>query len=303
MTRELAFLKGLRNTGGFLGTLLITGAAFIASSMAVPVPGAIRAAAPPSGFLPAPLDFLAFLGSTAFLGYWVARRSTLRGWYRVLQVSALVFGAQTFMTQIETAYFLEAFPLLQGSFEVYRMVLRGALWGVGTSVASALMTGGFRKTAQSREPRFTMDPGRALARTAVLGAAYLALYLLFGYFVAWQSEAVRLFYSGSAEKLGFLAQWGSSFLEKPEIPVFQWFRGCLWILCLVPLFLGFSGSRSELALLSGLALGLLPTAQLAFPNPLMPPAVSLAHFLEVSLSTGLLGAAAALWVPEDRTAD
>lgn len=298
MTRDRAFLKGLRNTGGFLATLLLAGAAFIAASLAVPVPGAIRAAVPASGFLPAPLDFLSFLGSLALLAYWTARGSAVPGWKRVGQVAVLVIGAQTFMTQIETAYFLEAFPLLQGSFETYRMVLRGALWGFAAAAAATLLTGGFRKTARLREPRFTVDPSRALARTAILGAVYLVLYMLFGYYVAWQSEAVRLFYSGNADKLGFFAQWGRSFMEKPEIPVFQWFRGCLWVLCLVPLFRGFTGGRVELTILSGLALGILPTAQLAFPNPLMPPAVSLAHFWEVSVSTGLLGALAALWVPE-----
>jgi hypothetical protein len=40
------------------------------------------------------------------------------------------------------------------------------------------------------------------------------------------------------------------------------------IQCLVPVFLGFTGGRKELIILSGLTLALLPTAQLAFPNPL-----------------------------------
>lgn len=37
------------------------------------------------------------------------------------------------------------------------------------------------------------------------------------------------------------------------------------------LFKGFSGKRIELVILSALALALLPTMQLAFANPLMPP--------------------------------
>ncbi len=300
MNQERTVGRILGFAAGFLGVFILMGIFFIAASLAVPVPAEIRAAAPPSGFLRAPLDFLGFLGSTAFLAYWVARRSTRKGWHRVLQVFVLVFGAQTFMTQIETAYFVEAFPLLQGSFEIYRMILRGGLWAFGAAVAATLLAGGFRGSEALPESRFSLDLPRTLSRMAVLGAAYIALYMLFGYFLAWQSESVRLFYSGSTEKLGFLAQWGGSFMDKPEIPVFQWFRGCLWVLCLVPLFHGFSGSRRELVVLSGLALGLLPTAQLAFPNPLMPPAVSLAHFWEVSISTGMLGALAALWMPSKR---
>jgi hypothetical protein len=86
-------------------------------------------------------------------------------------------------------------------------------------------------------------------------------------------------------------------MTKPELPVFQYFRGVLWIVCLVPLFQGFTGRRTELVVLSALALALLPTAQLAFANPLMPAAVSLGHFWEVAISTGIYGALCAWFVP------
>ena len=87
-------------------------------------------------------------------------------------------------------------------------------------------------------------------------------------------------------------------MGRPELPVFQYFRGMLWVLCLIPLFKAFTGKRLELILLSALALGYLPTAQLAFPNPLMPAGVSLYHFWEVSISTGLLGALIAWSIPK-----
>ena len=106
-----------------------------------------------------------------------------------------------------------------------------------------------------------------------------------------------MFYGGPAELNGFFEQWGISLMGKPELPVFQYFRGILWILCLIPLFMGFSGKRVELIILSALALALLPTAQLAFANPLMPSAISLGHFWEVSISTGIFGAMCAWFVP------
>jgi hypothetical protein len=117
--------------------------------------------------------------------------------------------------------------------------------------------------------------------------------------VAWQVRELRLFYGGPAELNGFFEQWAGTAMVKPEFPVFQYFRGILWILCLVPLFMGFSGRRLELVILSGLALALLPTAQLAFANPLMPAAVSLGHFWEVSLSTGIFGMLCAWFIPTD----
>jgi hypothetical protein len=127
----------------------------------------------------------------------------------------------------------------------------------------------------------------------------MLLYFLFGYFVAWQVRELRLFYGGSAELNGFFEQWGLTLMAKPELPLFQYFRGVMWILCLIPLFRGFSGKRLELVILSSLALALLPTAQLAFANPLMPAAVSLGHFWEVAISTGIFGAVCAWFLPED----
>ena len=90
-------------------------------------------------------------------------------------------------------------------------------------------------------------------------------------------------------------------MQKPELPVFQYMRGLLWMACLVPLFMGFTGSKRELVILSGLAMALLPTAQLAFANPLMPAVVSLGHFWEVSISTGIFGILCAWFLPEEGT--
>jgi hypothetical protein len=87
-------------------------------------------------------------------------------------------------------------------------------------------------------------------------------------------------------------------MSKPEMPFFQYARGILWIVCLIPLFKGFTGGRVELLMLSGLAVALLPTMQLAFPNPLMPAGVSLAHFWETSISTGVFGALCAWCIPQ-----
>ncbi|HLO16845.1 MAG TPA: hypothetical protein VK206_18570 [Anaerolineales bacterium] len=64
---------------------------------------------------------------------------------------------------------------------------------------------------------------------------------------------------------------------------------------------GFSGNRTELIILSAPALGLLPTVDLAFPNPLMPAGVSYYHFWEVSILTGIFGALCAWFIPVKTT--
>ena len=132
---------------------------------------------------------------------------------------------------------------------------------------------------------------------AWLAAVYFILYILFGYYVAWQSQELRVFYGGPAELNSFADQILNTLMSKPEMPFFQYARGILWIVCLIPLFKGFTGGRVELLILSSLALAFLPTMQLAFPNPLMPAGISLSHFWETSLSTGLFGALCAWFVP------
>jgi hypothetical protein len=284
------FLQWLGALVGFILCLVIY-------NLLLPLPQAIMAAVPASGFLSTPPAFLLNGGVNALILVWAARRSSLKGFSMWMQLLVLSFGAQTFMTQIETGYFISAFPLLHGNYELYHLVLRGFLTSALFTLLVTWMVGGFSK--KPRPLAVFMVPARAAVKTgAWLAVVYVALYMFFGYYVAWQSQELRLFYGGPAQLNSFTAQWGASLMTRPELPVFQYFRGVLWILCLVPLFIGFTGKRMELVILSALALGLLPTAQLAFANPLMPATVSAYHFVEVSISTGIFGGLCAWFVPK-----
>jgi hypothetical protein len=274
----------------------------VISNLLIPLsPEIMASAASASGFLSAPLAFLFNAAANALILVWAARRSSFKGLALAGLLFALSFGAQVFETQIETGYFVSAFPLLHNNFEVYVLILRGLVTSLLFSLLVTWIVGGFSKQPRP-QAAFITATDTTVRNAAWLPLVYIALYMLFGYFVAWQVKDLRLFYGGPAELNGFFNQWGASLMAKPELPVFQYFRGVLWILCLVPLFLSFSGKRVELIVLSALALAILPTAQLAFANPLMPAAVSLGHFWEVSLSTGIFGALCAWFIPKSRPA-
>ncbi len=281
-----------------IGAMLAFVVSLIIGNMVLPLSPAIVAAAnSAAGFLSTPLAFLFNALANALILVWAGRRSSFRGLAMVGQLFVLSFGAQVFMTQIETGYFVSAFPLLHDNFQLYNLIVRGFVTSLLFSLAVILIVGGFSKNPRP-QATFVVTSNNAIKQGAWLPLVYIALYMIFGYFVAWQVRDLRLFYGGPAELNGFFEQWGSSLMDKPELPVFQYFRGILWLLCLIPLFIGFSGKRVELVVLSALALGLLPTAQLAFANPLMPAAVSLGHFWEVSISTGIYGALCAWFVPQ-----
>ncbi len=282
-----------------IGAMLAFVISLVISNLMSPLSPAIMEAGKSAiGFLSAGMAFLFNAVVNAVILVWAARHSSFKGLAMVGQLFVLSFGAQVFMTQIETGYFLSAFPLLTGNFQLYNLIWRGLLTSLFFSALVTWMCGGFSKKPRP-QAQFSVTANEAVRQGSWLAVVYVVLYMLFGYFVAWQVRELRLFYGGPAELNGFFEQWANTLMMKPELPIFQYFRGVLWILCLIPLFMGFSGKQIELIVLSTLALALLPTAQLAFANPLMPAAVSLGHFWEVSISTGIFGALCAWFIPKN----
>ncbi|RIK32230.1 MAG: hypothetical protein DCC56_00030 [Anaerolineae bacterium] len=290
-----SFKSALALLGQWFGALIAFIIAMIAADIASPLPQFIMEQTPESGFMSLGAAMLFSAAVNATIVVWAARRSSLKGFALAGGLFVLSFLAQVFQTQIETAYFLPAFPLLHGNFEVYRLILRGAITSAIFVVLVTLIVGGFSRKPRA-ESKFTVHASQFLKVGAWLAALYFVLYILFGYYVAWQSQELRVFYGGPAELNSFSNQILTTLMTKPEMPFFQFARGFVWIVCLIPLFKSFTGRRVELVALSALALALLPTAQLAFANPLMPAEVSLYHFWETSISTGIFGALCAWYV-------
>ncbi|WKZ47123.1 MAG: hypothetical protein QY306_15020 [Anaerolineales bacterium] len=284
-----SFKSALALLGQWFGAFIAFVIAMIAADIASPLPQFIMEQTPESGFMSQGAAMLFSAAVNATIVVWAARRSSLKGFALAGGLFVLSFFAQTFQTQIETAYFLPAFPLLHGNFEVYRLFLRGAITSAIFVVLVTLIVGGFSRKPRA-ESKFTVHASQFLKAGAWLAALYFVIYILFGYYVAWQSQELRVFYGGPAELNSFWNQILTTLMTKPEMPFFQFARGFIWIVCLIPLFKSFTGRRVELVALSALALALLPTAQLAFANPLMPAEVSLYHFWETSISTGIFGA-------------
>ncbi len=291
-----SFKSALALFGQFAGATVAYIVSLAIAGALLPMPQSILERTPEVGMMSLPAAMLFNGAVNTVILLWVARCSSLKGFALAGQLFLVSFLTQSFQTQIETGYFLSAFPLLNGNFEVYRLMLRGAITSGIFILLVALFIGGF-----SRKPReaatFTVHADQFLKAGAWLAIVYVALYMLFGYFVAWQSQTLRVFYGGPAELNSLLNQWSTALMNMPELPFFQYARGFLWIVCLIPLFKSFTGGRVELVILSALVLGLLPTTGLAFPNPLMPAEVSLYHFWEVSISTGIFGALCAWFVP------
>jgi uncharacterized membrane protein len=232
-----------------------------------------------------PLLIVSFL-NTAVLTYPIVR-SRWSGWRLVAVVFVVLFGISYFMTQIETAVFVTNLP----SSEIGAILLIGATVTLIFSPLAVLILGKMRRSTAEEGPnlRLVMPWTEWVWKLAVIAVAYLILYSTFGYFVAWQSAALREFYSGSTELLGFFEQWGNTILGNPGLVPFQILRALLWVVLALPVIRMMKGRWWEAALAVALLFAVLMNAQLLLPNPYMPQTVRMWHLVETASSNFILG--------------
>jgi hypothetical protein len=155
------------------------------------------------------------------------RLSWLHGWRLMLVTAILYYGVKTFQANIEAWYFMGNLTpaMIPGLF---RMTVPAALlW----PPAAVWLLGKARRpasTAPVKRPLPPQSAGTWAWKLALSGfVLYPLLFFGFGYFVAWQSPAVRDFYSGG-ELIGFIPHIANMFAGDPKVLLFEMLRGLLW---------------------------------------------------------------------------
>ena len=231
--------------------------------------------------------------NTGLLSYLILR-SRLSGWKLMLSVFVFFFGTAIVMPQIETAVFVTQLP--PGMLS--RIILSGLLLSLIFSVIAVVILGRYKpQEAVEAIPRLRLVPVQWFMRLTVIGICYVVIYFAFGYFIAWQSPAVRAYYHG-ADPGSFIAQLGVVFRETRWLFPLQFLRGVLWALIALPVIRMLKSRQWETALAVALCFAICTSSQLLIPNPLMPYEVRMAHLLETSTSNFLFGlvVVAVLWV-------
>jgi hypothetical protein len=274
---------------GLLKTVSRTLALFASFAVAAVIAGVGAASQPSGGASQQSLTLLAVSLVDALVLAFPIARSRWHGLKLIGVVFLVYFGAETFMSQIETEFFGSAFNI--STSEMNAIILSGALRALIFSPLAVLILGKLRSPGEAKEPksRLAMAWQGWLWRLALLPVIYVGLYFLFGYFVAWQSPDVRQFYAGSTALQPFFEHMAGVVQSTPWIFLFQLLRGLMWIGLALPIVRMMKGGRWEVSLAVGLALGLLLTTQLWLPNPYMPSPLRHAHFLETSSSTFIYG--------------
>jgi hypothetical protein len=236
-------------------------------------------------------------GNTAFLLLLVCLLNTviltciiLRSRWTGLKLIAAIFvafyGVTTVMSQIESAIFITQLP--PGT--VPRLFLMGAIIAAPFAIFSVLILRRRRSDTVQEEPsgENISSAGEWAWKLGLIVIAYLVLYFSFGYFIAWQSPAVREYYGGT-DHGSFFASMRDLAATTPWLFGFQAFRALMWTAIAFPVIRMLKGSRFETALWIALLFSVVMNTQLLLPNPYMPEAVRFAHLVETASSNFIFG--------------
>ncbi len=222
--------------------------------------------------------------TAAILGFWL-RLSHWRGRKMVLTVFTVYFIANTVMTQVESLFFNSALQL--PSSMLWKIVLSGFIISLLFAPISVGIMGRMRSSDQTA---LSIGIDRSLLKPLCwIAASYVLIYFLFGYFIAWQSEAVREYYSGSTAILPFHLHMWDILGSNPGLILFQFVRGLVWGGLAVLIARSMFPDWRTKAIITGLVFGVMLAGGLLIPNPFMPESVRWAHLWETSISNFILG--------------
>ena len=114
-------------------------------------------------------------------------------------------------------------------------------------------------------------------RLAAIAAIYVLIYVVFGALVAWRAPEVRSFYEN-------VRMPGPGLIVLTQVG-----RGLLWAAIAVPVVAMMRGSRSQVIIATGVLFGVVMSAALLLPNPLLPRDVRMVHLVETVSSDFLFG--------------
>ncbi|TVQ85916.1 MAG: hypothetical protein EA393_12985 [Bacteroidetes bacterium] len=213
------------------------------------------------------------------------------GWRLMAFLALAYYGSFTFMTQIETWYFLTQITVSPELLP--RLFLMGlSIPLIYIPIAILICDKWKRKgydEAHIEKARNLMPLSQLLIKLGVLAIVYLVIYWLAGYFIAWQNPELRAFYGSPGKITPFIAHTVKTFTQSPGLVLLQLVRGVLFGLIVLPLIIGSNVKPWLTGLLVAFLLAV-PHLGHLMPNPLMPIAsVRLSHMIETATSTFIFG--------------
>jgi hypothetical protein len=248
------------------------------------------------GPLPGTSGFLIYGLLNTLLIIALIRSSRWHDWKLALNLAFAYYGAVTFLTQIETWYFLSEVTVTPA--------LLPGLFIMGLPIAFifiplAVLILGKRK---AKDPVPINIQNRTLTKqfwvkVIAIALVYIVLYWTAGYYIAWQNPDLRSFYGSPGAITPFWEHTANTLISDPGLLPFQFLRGLLWIFCAIPVLWGSKLSTVSTAVLVGLFFTIPQVMGLVLENPLMPSAsVRASHMIEGIASNFTFGLIIVWWL-------
>jgi hypothetical protein len=202
---------------------------------------------------------------------------------------------------------IEGVPYLRGHVST-KFGTQALLMGLVTAALFApfavWVLGGFRRaTPEVSRDRAPWSAARWISTLAATTVAFVALYYLCGYYIAWQNPALRQFYSGTTAIRSFWGQIASIWSSTPWMFPLQAGRGLLFVALTLPAVRMLRGGAPRVAFGTALMYAAWDgSVGLIVPNPIFPPSVAHSHLVELAVWGLLFGAFVGWIMGRDRAA-
>jgi hypothetical protein len=216
----------------------------------------------------------------------IISQAAWRGMKLASTIALQIFGIQFVLTLSEAAYFDSSLGLPDNFTRANLM--GGACMAAVFSIAAVAIFGRMKGPHELPPVIAPVRRLRFALKFLILAAlAYPLLYFLAGYLIAFRFDAVRIFYTGSAEQRSFLAAARDFWTD--GLRTFQTIRGAVWILIALPVIRMLKARAWGTAIAVGLLFALLMNTQHLLPNQHMPAGIRAVHFIETASSNFLWG--------------
>jgi hypothetical protein len=160
--------------------------------------------------------------------------SRWNGWKLILTLSFAYFGAVTFLTQIETWYFLSNITV-NSKLQTNLFMMGLPIAFVFIPLAVWILGKGRSKGIIQPAIAIHMPLMQLVGKLIIIAVSYLVLYWCAGYYIAWQNPELRAFYGSPGEITPFWEHTANTLSSDPGLFPFQVLRALLWTLCTLPI--------------------------------------------------------------------